>query len=463
MAKAKRTQAPAKSRARSGSPGKAKAQAKPAAANGVRKRVRNAVKRVEPVATNNFMFFGRTQAGVNVDADSILKNATVWACVTYLTRAEGQLPWRVCQELPDGGSKRVPTHPVDWLIHKRPNPEMGAMTFRQTLLSAALRRGNGYAEIQRDARGIPVALWPIATSRVQPKRKPETGELFYRVDNGYGTSSDVDAMNMFHLRGFPGDDGVVGLDVVSYAAQSVGWAQATEIFGASFFGEGMNFAGVVQAPKGIQKPGFDRMKEELKQLYKGPYKSNRSAVLDNGATWTRTSAQPNEAQFIETRQHQVEEICRWFGVPPHKVMHLLRATFSNIEHQSIEVVVDSIAPWAKLFEEEADYKLFGPTNRQGFYTKHYLQALMRGDAASRATFYKEMRFMGVMNADEIRELEDMNPLPNGIGKAYTMQSQNTTLDRIINPPVNDDAGASPAPADPTSKTKTKANGHALPH
>ena len=191
---------------------------------------------------------GRTAAGVIIDGDTMLRNPVVWACVQYLTRAIGQLPWRVLRELPNGGSERASTHPVDWLLHKRPNPEMGAMTFRQTLLAAALTRGNGYAEIQRDARGLALALWPIAPERVQPKRREGTGELFYRVHNG-GTFVDIAAMNMFHLRGFPGPDGVVGLDVMSYAAQTIGWAQATELFGATFFGEGMNPAGVVETPK----------------------------------------------------------------------------------------------------------------------------------------------------------------------------------------------------------------------
>lgn len=388
-------------------------------------------------SSSRFAWFGRTQAGVVVDADSMFKNAVVWACVSYLTRSVGQLPWRVCRELPGGGSERAVTHPVDWLLHKRPNPEMGAMTFRQTLLRAAVTRGNGYAEIQRDLRGVPIALWPIATDRVQPKRDAD-GNLFYRVSNG-ASFVNLDAMNVFHLRGFPGDDGVLGLDVVSYAAQSIGWAQATELFGASFFGEGMNPAGVIEGTKGADADTRKRVKAEFEDLYKGPRKAHRTAFLDAGMKWTRMSVEPDQAQFIETRQHQVDEMCRWFGVPPHKVMHLLRATFSNIEHQSIEVVVDSIAPWAKLFEEEADYKLFGPLNRQGFYTKIYLQALMRGDAKSRAEFYGLLRQAGAINADEIRELEDMNPIGEaGGGNKYIVQTQYTTLDRVgEDPPVAD--------------------------
>ncbi len=406
-----------------------------------------AAKAGEP--SGQLWFGGRTAAGVVIDGDTMLRNPVVWACVQYLTRAIGQLPWRVLRELPSGGSERASTHPVDWLLHKRPNPEMGAMTFRQTLLAAALTRGNGYAEIQRDARGVPLALWPVAPERVQPKRREGTGELFYRVHNG-GTFVDIEPMNMFHLRGFPGPDGVVGLDVMSYAAQTIGWAQATELFGATFFGEGMNPAGVVETPKGLDEAGFQQLKQRFAELYKGPRKANRTMFLDAGMKWTRISVEPDHAQFIETMQHQVETICRFFAVPPHKVQHLLRSTFANIEHQSIEVVVDAITPWARLFEEEADFKLFGPVNRQGFFTKLYVQGLMRGDAVSRANFYKLMFECGAFTPNMILQLEDLNPIGTE-GDKHMVQSQYTTLARIGEVP------ATAAAPDPLTDDQSDAN------
>lgn len=380
---------------------------------------------------SRMVYFGRTAAGIPVTGDSIMANPVVWACVQYLTKSIGQLPWRVLIESANGNNL-ARSHPVDWILHKRPNDEMGAMTFRQTLLSSALTRGNAYAEIQRDARGVPVALWPIAYDRVQPKRRSD-GSLYYKVQND-GSFVDVDAMDMFHLRGFPGPDGVIGLDVVTYAAQTIGWAQATELFGATFFGEGMNPAGVVEVDGSLKTAGLARLKAEFADLFKGPRKSNRTAFLDKGMKWTRLSTKPDEAQFIETMQHQVETICRFFGVPPHKVQHLLRSTFSNIEHQSIEVVVDSIAPWAKLLEEEADFKLFGRTNRQGYFTKIYLQGLMRGDAKSRGEFYKLMFETGAFSPNMILQFEDQNPIgPDG--DKHMVQSQYTTLERIGEEPV----------------------------
>ena len=357
----------------------------------------------EGPTTSRVLYTGRTASGVYVDADTALRNATVWACVQYLTRTVGKLPWRVMIETASG-REIARTHPVDWLLNKRPNPEMGSMTFRQSLLGQALLWGNGYAEIERDNRGVPINLWPIHASRVTAKRD-DNGWLIYEVWDK-GGNVVVQPADMFHVRGF--GDGPVGYSVVQYAAQSIGWAQATELFGATYFGEGMNPSGIVTVKTGLSIDAMQEMRNSLEQLYKGP-KGKRTMILDAGAEFQKLATNPNDSQFIETRQHQIAEICRWFGVPPHKVMDLMRATFSNIEHQSIEVVVDSIAPWVKAFEEEADFKLFG-SNRSNLYTHMPLQALMRGDNASRVAFYKGMLEIGAMTINEIRALEDMNSI-----------------------------------------------------
>jgi HK97 family phage portal protein len=358
------------------------------------------------VSDRRVVFTGRTAAGVYVDADNALKNATVWACIQYLTRTVGQLPWHAYLRDDKGNATVAATHPVDYLINVRPNPEMGSFTFRQLMLGHVLLRGNAYAEIQRDNRGLPVALWPLHPDRVCARRRDD-GALYYEVWNSSG-NSEIEAMDMYHVRGL--GDGPVGYSVIAYAAQSIGWAQATEVFGSTFFGNGMNPSGVVTSDAGLTPAGLDELRKELTRLYAGP-KGERTAILDAKMKYEKVSTTPNDGQFIETRQHQVEEICRWFGVPPHKVMHLLRATFSNIEHQSIEVVVDSVTPWARVFEQEADYKLFGAVNRQGYYTRMSMQALLRGDNASRIAFYKGMFELG-MTINQILALEEMN----GIGK-----------------------------------------------
>lgn len=351
--------------------------------------------------------FGRTDAGVYVNADNALKNATVWACIQYLTRTVAQLPWHVMVKDGKGAAMVASTNPADRVLNTRPCPDMSAFAWRQTMLMHVLLRGNAFAEIERDNRGAVYALWPIHPERVTVLRT-DTGALQYEVHGSSG-SVILDAADMFHIRGL--GDGPVGYGVIDYAAQSIGWAQATEIFGAAFFGQGMNPSGIITTEKGLSIPAQEELRADLKKLYGGP-KGQRTAILDAGMKFEKLSQDQDASQFIETRQHQVEEICRWFGCPPHKVMHLLRATFSNIEHQSIEVVVDSITPWAKAFEQEADYKLFG-NNRQGLYTKMSLQALMRGDNESRMKFYKGLMELGVP-PNRLLELEDMNGIgPDG--------------------------------------------------
>lgn len=392
----------------------------------------------------------RTVAGMRVDADTAITVPAVWACLRYLSQTVAVLPWHVMRE-GTAGATRANMHPVDWLLWKRPNPEWSAFQFRETLTHWALRHGNGYAEIERDAADRPLGLWPIHPDRVKPRRD-DAGALVYEVDNGTAGKSIIAAVDMFHIRGF--GDGPVGVNVIAYAAESIGWVRAAQIFGAAFFGNGMHMSGYVQAKAGMKPEGLKRLKAELGRLFKGPTKAGSMPVLDAGMEIKQLSIDPEKGQFILTNQHLIEEVCRWFGVPPHKIAHLLRATFSNIEHQGIEVVVDSIMPWVKRFEDEADHKLFGQ-NRQGLYTKMNLNALLRGDTAARAAYYKAMREIGVYSADDILRLEDMPVIGTaGGGDKRIVPANFTTLKRIGEEPAPapaPDAPGMPAPgADPAN-------------
>lgn len=412
----------------------------------------------------------RTLAGVLITPDTAVTISAVWACLRYLSQTVAVLPWHVMADGTSGAEVKK-THPVDYLIWKRPNKEWSSFQFRETLTHWALRWGNGYAEIERDQAGRPYALWPIHPDRVHVCRATEEeysdadtliaiGDLYYEVNNGTGGKITIAYGDMFHLRGF--GEGVVGVNVIDYASQSLGWARAIQLFGASAFGNGMNVAGVVINKKPLKPDGLKRQKAEFEQLYKGPRNANKTAFLDNDADWKAIGIDPAKAQMIEASYLLIEEVCRWFGVPPHKVMHLLRATFSNIEHQAIEVVVDSVTPWVKRLEDEADFKLFGVQNRQSLYTKMNMRALLRGDSAARAAFYKDMVGVGAYSPNRILELEDENTIgPDG--DIHTMQSQNVTLETIregkqqpaqakpaaaaaADAPAEDDAGANDASA-----------------
>jgi len=400
----------------------------------------------------------RTLAGAYVTADTALQEATVWACVQYLTRTVAQLPWNVMQETADGSVKRATTRDgqdVAYLLHERPCPEMSSFSFRQALLGSALLNGDGYAEIEWNNRGTAYALWPLHYDRVKPRRRDD-GRLYYQVWNNAGGSVEVEAESMFHIRGF--GDGPVGYNVIAYAAQSIGWAKATELFGSSSFGSGMNPSLIIEAPTALSPAGLTELKASFKKLYAGP-KGEKTMFLDAGMKAHEIGQKLVDAQFIETRQHQVEEICRWFGVPPHKVQHLLRATFSNIEHQSIEVVVDSITPWVLAFEQEANYKLFG-ANRSGLFTKMNLRGLLRGDAASRIAYYKGLFELG-LPLNQILALDDLN----GIGPDGDVSFVSNNVQTLKNAIEGKPLGATPpktgkkpaAPPPPKSKRKNGAS------
>lgn len=377
----------------------------------------------------------RTLAGVMITPDTAVTISAVWACLRFVSQTVAGLPWHAFEKV-DGGSQMQDRNPIDWLIYKRPNPEWSSFQFRETLAHWALRWGNGYAEIERDTIGRPFALWPIHPERVTVCRDPDSGMLYYDVSNGT-EKVEIDAADMFHIRGF--GEGVVGVNAIHYAAQSLGWAKAAQTYGATFFGNGAIPTVVVKNKKGLTGPGLALQRAEFDNLHKGPTKAHKSAHLDADAELETLGFDAQQTQLIEVHQFLVEEICRWFGVPPHKVMHLLRATFSNIEHQAIEVVTDCIRPWAKRFEDEADYKLFGQ-NRRNLFTKINLNGLLQGDMKARMEFYKGMQFVGAYSPNDILGFEDMNSIGED-GDIHVMQEQMTTLENIRLKPV---APATPA-------------------
>lgn len=368
----------------------------------------------------------RTAAGMRVDGDNAMKSSGVFAAVRYLRQTVGVLPWHVFKD-DDRGPQIQASHHVQWMLSRRVSSEWSSFQFRETLLTWAVLWGNGYAEIERDTLGRPFAMWPIHPSRVQVCRTTE-GELYYEVNDGAGRTSYLDAEDMFHIRGY--GDGVVGLSVVAFAAESIGWAQAAQIFGSSFFGNGAVPAFVVVNKKGLSEAGLKRQQAMFKRLFGGARRANSVAHLDMDSEIKSIGLNAEQTQLIETHQFLIEEQCRWIGVPPHKVMHLLRGTFSNIEHQSIEVVQDALMPWAKRFEDEADAKLFGG-NRQKLYTKINLRGLLRGDFKSQTEGLKIAREAGVINADEWREFMEMAKMePGQGGDKYVIQLNMTTLDKV---------------------------------
>jgi HK97 family phage portal protein len=396
----------------------------------------------------------RTLSGVIVTPDTAITISAVWACLRYLSQTVAQLPWHVMR---DGkmGAEIQRSHPVDWLLWKRPSSEWSSFQYRETLVHWALRWGNGYAEIEPDQVDRPYAMWPLHPERVLVCRAVEdgytsygdeiaAGEIYYEVDDGQSGKIIFSAKRIFHLRGF--GEGVVGVNVIQYAAESLGVAKAIQLFRSGFFGNGMNIGGIVSNKKPLTEAGMKAQRAELERIYKGPRNAGKFAIVDGDTDFKPTGVDPQKSQLTEAENLQIYDACRWFGVPPHKVMQLDRSTFSNIEHQAIEAVVDSITPWVRRLEDEADFKLFGQ-NRAGYYTKINMNALLRGDTAARLAFYQGMQLAGAISPNEIRALEDLNSLgPDG--DLHVMQQQMVPLEFIAEGPQKPAAVETPEPVEP---------------
>lgn len=395
--------------------------------------------------TSRIVYAPIVKGGMWVDHDTALCLSAVFAAVRYISESVGALPWELRQRLNTGGSKIATTHNVNSLIHNRPNPEMSSMDWRVLMLSWANLWGNAYCEIERDVMGRPIALWPIKPDRVTTKRD-EDKNLYYEVSQTSGPDIIIEPKDMFHIRGL-GSDGITGYSVVALAARSIGAGLASDEFQASFFENGIVTSGVLKHPKALSDPAYNRLKDDFKKKHGGPQHAWNPMILEEGMDWQTMTMPLKDAQFLESKKFTIVDIARWFRVPPHKIGSLEDAHFNNVEHLSIEVVQDTIIPWAIRLEQEANYKLLGQRAQNTFYSKINVKGLLRGDSASRASFYKEMRNMGTMNANEIRDLEDMNPMEGDKGQKYVMQRQYTTLEKVGEDPP-EPAPVLPAPNEP---------------
>ena len=389
----------------------------------------------------------RAQSGAMVTQETALNYAAVFSCVRVISETVAQLPWKTYQKTPSGKKEADPVkNTVAWLLSTQPNPDQTAFMFKRLLVTHALTWGNGYAEIERDGSGRPVWLWPIHPDRVRVERAP-SGAVQYRCRGLLGQPDVVLASSdVLHIRG-PGDDELIGTSVIAKAAQSIGLGLAMENFGASFFGNGTNMGGVLMHPQRLSEAARTNLETSLKNRASGK-NAMSTLVIEEGMKYERVGIPPNDAQFLESRGFQVIEICRWFRVPPHKVQDLSRATWANIEHQSIEFVTDTVAPWTVNLEEEANVKLFGRQQRGVFYTKFKLAALLRGDTTTRFAAYATGRQWGWLSVNDIRELEDLNRIKGG--DQYIVPSNMTTPEGVEN--IAQKAG------EPTPKLNAAADG-----
>jgi HK97 family phage portal protein len=360
---------------------------------------------------------GRTTAsGVDVSEQTALNLSAVWNAVQMIAGTVGSLPLILYRRLPEGGRERYYDHPLYRILHDEPNDEMTSMVFRETLMGHALLWGNAYAEIQRDVTNRPRALHVITPDRVQVKRR-RNGTLYYEVFNPDRGPSELEPRDILHVPNMS-PDGTQGYSVIGKARETLGIGLAAERYGAALFGNGLRFGGILTTPKRMLPETKEKLRAELENLHRGSDRAHKLAILEEDLTWTATSMPPDDAQFLETRKFQVTEVARWFNIPVHKIKDMERATFTNIEHQGIEFVTDTLRPWLIRWEQEVNRKLIAPLERKSQYVEHLVDALLRGDTLARQQAL-EVRFRnGTLSQDEWREIENANPLAEGSGKSY---------------------------------------------
>ena len=359
--------------------------------------------------------FGGTSSGKTVNERTAMQATAVYACVRILAEAIAGLPLHVYRYRSDGGKEKIPFHPLYYLLHDEPNPEMTSFVFRETLMSHLLLWGNAYAQILRNGRGQPIALYPLLPNKMKVSRA-SNGELVYtyrrdfeesRINPNSGTVI-LRRDEILHIPGL-GFDGLIGYSPIAMAKNAIGMSLATEEYGASFFANGANPGGVLEHP-GVIKD-IQRVKDSWNSAYQGSGNAHRIAVLEEGMKFQAIGIPPEQAQFLETRKFQINEIARIFRIPPHMVGDLEKSSFSNIEQQSLEFVKYTLNPWVVRWEQSLQQSLLLPSEKNSIFIKFNVDGLLRGDYQSRMNGYAVGRQNGWLSANDIRELEDMNRIP----------------------------------------------------
>lgn len=363
------------------------------------------------ICSSYSFLFGPTSSGRPVTERSAMQMTAVYSCVRILAEAIAGLPLHVYRYKDGGGKEKAVDHCLYRLLHDEPNPEMTSFVFRETLMTHLLLWGNAFAQIVRNGLGEVIGLYPLQPNRISVGRDLDTKALYYE----YQTSWDEPAGEYKTIRLTPADvlhipglgfDGLVGYSPIAMARNAIGLAQATEDYGASFFANGAAPGGVLEHPGTIKDPS--RVRESWQQTFGGAKNGNKVAVLEEGMKYTPISVSPEQAQFLETRKFQLNEIARIFRIPPHMIGDLEKSSFSNIEQQSLEFVKYTLDPWVIRWEQAITKTLLSAREKQQLFVKFNVEGLLRGDYQSRMEGYAVARQNGWMSANDIRELENLD-------------------------------------------------------
>ncbi len=370
-------------------------------------------------AGSSYTFYmGGTTAGKVVTERSAMQMTAVYSCVRILAEAVAGLPLHFYRYKDNGGKEKAIESHLYHLLHDEPNPEMSSFVFRETLMTHLLLWGNAYAQIIRNGKGEIIALYPLMANKMTVDRD-EAGRIYYIYQRGLEEANSdgnmtvtLQASDVLHIPGL-GFDGLVGYSPIAMAKNAIGLAMAIEEYGAKFFANGAAPSGVLEHPSTIKDP--TKLRETWNATFGGSANSGKVAVLEEGMKYTPISIPPEQAQFLETRKFQINEIARIFRVPPHMLADLEKSSFSNIEQQSLEFVKYTLDPWVVRWEQGLYRSLLTPDEKKKYFFKFNVDGLLRGDYASRMTGYATARQNGWMSANDIRELENLDRIPPELG------------------------------------------------
>ena len=358
------------------------------------------------VGGGRYFQFGRTWSGKSVTERSAMQTTAVYACVRIIAETVASLPLHI-YEYTDNGKERVYTHPLYRLLHDIPNPEMNSFIMREVMMSHLLLWGNSYSQIIRNGRGEITALYPLMPEKMTVDRGAD-GKLYYKYNSDKQGSFIFTKDEVFHIVGL-GFDGLIGHSPIAMAKNAIGLSIAAEEYGSSFFSNSGTPSGVLEHPGVLKEP--EKVRDAWNSAYGGSSNAHRVAVLEEGMKFNPITINPHEAQFLETRKFQVNEICRIFRVPPHMIADLEKSSFNNIEQQSHDFVTNTIRPWLVRIEQSIFQQLLNESEQEKYFAKFNVDGLLRGDFQSRMNGYAVGRQNGWLSANDIRELEDLNRIP----------------------------------------------------
>ena len=375
-------------------------------------------------------FFGKSASGQMVNESSALRCTAVYACVRVIAETIASLPLHLYRYKKSGGKERVTEHPLYFLLHDAPNNEMTSFVFRETTVGHLLLWGNAYAQIVRDDLGRVVGLYPLMPNQMSVERGDD-GQIYYRYTRNAGEVSKKDktaqvifpSYDILHIHGL-GFNGLIGFSPIAMARNAIGMTLSVDEFGAKFFENEARPSGVLKHPGLLKNP--DKLRESWQKIYGGTQNTGKVAVLEEGVDYQPISIPPDDAEFIETKKFQINEVARLFRIPPHLIGDLEKSSFNNIEQQSLEFVKYTLTPWIVRWEQALNKTLLLPSERKEYFIKFNVEGLLRGDYQSRMQGYATARQNGWMSANDIRELEDLNPISDAEGGNLYLINGNMT-------------------------------------